>query len=146
MSVAQCILSIDCLPDLLLTLGERMQQSFTAVGAARWERLHAQEAAGEELPGKQPLVEVGEVVREGGILRALPFDESQHALLCEELKHLYTAITRAKNNGELGLLIAVRWCRRVVRCAAGLIKNFGSRRHPHIGYSRHFTCKPAFLT
>lgn len=36
---------------------------------------------------------------QGGVLRALPFDESQHALLSEELKHLYTAVTRAKNNG-----------------------------------------------
>ena len=34
-----------------------------------------------------------------GLLRALPFDAMQHALLSEELKHLYTAITRAKSNG-----------------------------------------------
>lgn len=34
-----------------------------------------------------------------GLLRALPFDPMQHALLSEELKHLYTAITRAKSNG-----------------------------------------------
>ena len=26
------------------------------------------------------------------------FDPGQHKLLCEELKHLYTAITRAKNS------------------------------------------------
>lgn len=96
---------------------------------ARGRHLHAQEVAGEELPGKQPLVEVGEVVREGGILRALPFDESQHALLCEELKHLYTAITRAKNNGELGLLSAAGWCRRIVRCAPGLVEVSGSIWH-----------------
>ena len=36
---------------------------------------------------------------EESALRMLPFDEHQHVLLCEELKHLYTAITRAKNNG-----------------------------------------------
>ena len=31
-------------------------------------------------------------------LRPLAFDPLKHAILCEELKHLYTAITRAKNN------------------------------------------------
>jgi superfamily I DNA/RNA helicase len=33
-----------------------------------------------------------------GALRSLQFSENKHVLLCEELKHLYTAITRAKNN------------------------------------------------
>ncbi len=31
-------------------------------------------------------------------LRPLRFDPLRHGMLCEELKHLYTAITRAKNN------------------------------------------------
>ncbi|KAK9827525.1 hypothetical protein WJX74_008224 [Apatococcus lobatus] len=31
-------------------------------------------------------------------LRPLRFDPVRHVILCEELKHLYTAITRAKNN------------------------------------------------
>ena len=31
-------------------------------------------------------------------LRPLTFDPLRHSILCEELKHLYTAITRAKNN------------------------------------------------
>ncbi len=34
-----------------------------------------------------------------------PFDESQHKLLCEELKHLYTAVTRAKNAVRAALLL-----------------------------------------
>lgn len=33
----------------------------------------------------------------GARLDGLPFDDSQHKLLCEELKHLYTAVTHAKN-------------------------------------------------
>lgn len=33
-----------------------------------------------------------------GHLRPLVFDPRAHVLLSEELKHLYTAITRAKNN------------------------------------------------
>lgn len=35
---------------------------------------------------------------EGDDLRPLRFDPVRHVILCEELKHLYTAITRAKNN------------------------------------------------
>jgi hypothetical protein len=59
-----------------------------------------QEAAQEVLPGGRQLVDLKAGSTDlGGILRALPFDESQHALLSEELKHLYTAVTRAKNNG-----------------------------------------------
>ncbi len=34
----------------------------------------------------------------GGDLRPLEFNAAGHVLLAEELKHLYTAITRAKNN------------------------------------------------
>ena len=70
--------------------------------------LPPQAAAGETLPGGQPLVDLGEVLDGGGALRALPFDESQHALLSEELKHLYTAITRAKNNGARTMVLAER--------------------------------------
>ncbi|EFJ46513.1 hypothetical protein VOLCADRAFT_118102 [Volvox carteri f. nagariensis] len=33
-----------------------------------------------------------------GAVRPLAFDERSHVLLAEELKHLYTALTRAKNN------------------------------------------------
>ncbi|GLI67621.1 hypothetical protein VaNZ11_011868, partial [Volvox africanus] len=33
-----------------------------------------------------------------GAVRPLKFDERSHVLLAEELKHLYTALTRAKNN------------------------------------------------
>lgn len=58
-----------------------------------------QEAEGKMLPGGRKLVEVAIEKGEEGALRMLPFDERQHVLLCEELKHLYTAITRAKNNG-----------------------------------------------
>jgi hypothetical protein len=32
-----------------------------------------------------------------GWLRPLAFDQQQHSLLCEELKHLYVGLTRAKN-------------------------------------------------
>ena len=32
----------------------------------------------------------------GGMLRILEFNEYAHQILCEELKHLYTAITRAR--------------------------------------------------
>lgn len=35
---------------------------------------------------------------EKGYLRKIPFEPSQCILLCEELKHLYTATTRAKRN------------------------------------------------
>ena len=35
---------------------------------------------------------------EEGFLRPLAFDDRAHVLLSEELKHLYTALTRAKNN------------------------------------------------
>jgi superfamily I DNA/RNA helicase len=31
-----------------------------------------------------------------GMLRALEFEEREHQILCEELKHLYTAVTRAR--------------------------------------------------
>ena len=41
--------------------------------------------------------EDAEAVRSGA-LRPLPFDPVQHVVLGEELKHLYTAITRAKSN------------------------------------------------
>ena len=30
--------------------------------------------------------------------RAVALEQSKHLVLCEELKHLYTAITRAKKN------------------------------------------------
>ncbi len=33
-----------------------------------------------------------------GAVRTLEFDPKRHVVLAEELKHLYTAITRAKNN------------------------------------------------
>ncbi len=45
------------------------------------------------------LVEVAADATERGALRPLPFDAARHVLLSEELKHLYTACTRAKNNG-----------------------------------------------
>ncbi|KAI3424745.1 hypothetical protein D9Q98_008134 [Chlorella vulgaris] len=55
------------------------------------------------MPGKQALVPaqqaaegIGELGK--GALRPLDFDQGQHKMLCEELKHLYTAITRAKNS------------------------------------------------
>ncbi|KAL4457799.1 hypothetical protein ABPG75_012664 [Micractinium tetrahymenae] len=53
----------------------------------------------EALPFGKPLLDVdpAEVGMAGARLAALPFDETQHKLLCEELKHLYTAVTRAKN-------------------------------------------------
>ena len=35
---------------------------------------------------------------EEGHLRPLVFDDRSHVLLSEELKHLYTALTRAKGN------------------------------------------------
>jgi hypothetical protein len=44
--------------------------------------------------GLQVEVEPGE----RGYLRPAKFDEKAHSILSEELKHLYTAITRAKNN------------------------------------------------
>ena len=59
-----------------------------------------QEAQGQPLPSGRHLLTVPVEKGEEGALRPLPFDERQHSLLCEELKHLYTAITRAKNNGE----------------------------------------------
>ena len=34
--------------------------------------------------------------RIAGMLRTLEFDEQAHQILCSELKHLYTAITRAR--------------------------------------------------
>eukprot|EP00775_Hariotina_reticulata_P001454 gene1454-1796_t len=41
---------------------------------------------------------VGDAGEAGGWLRPLEFKPEQHSLLCEELKHLYVAVTRAKNN------------------------------------------------
>ena len=35
---------------------------------------------------------------DAGAVRPMAFDERQHVQLAEELKHLYTALTRAKNN------------------------------------------------
>lgn len=61
--------------------------------------MRAQEASGKALPNGRKLVDVTLERSEEGALRPLPFDERQHVVLCEELKHLYTAITRAKNNG-----------------------------------------------
>lgn len=61
--------------------------------------VHPQEASGVALPNGRKLVDVAVEKSEEGALRPLPFDERQHVVLCEELKHLYTAITRAKNNG-----------------------------------------------
>jgi len=54
---------------------------------------------GQALPGNMSLVEVAADATERGALRPLPFDAARHVLLSEELKHLYTACTRAKNNG-----------------------------------------------
>ena len=51
------------------------------------------------MPSGRRLLDVPLERGEEGALRPLPFDERQHVVLCEELKHLYTAITRAKNNG-----------------------------------------------
>ncbi|KAK9820310.1 hypothetical protein WJX72_008781 [[Myrmecia] bisecta] len=53
---------------------------------------------GGATPHGQPLHQVAAEPREEGALRRLEFDPRTHVLLCEELKHLYTAITRAKNN------------------------------------------------
>ena len=62
-----------------------------------------QEAQGQPLPSGRHLLTVPVEKSEEGALRPLPFAERQHSLLCEELKHLYTAITRAKNNGATSL-------------------------------------------
>ncbi len=53
---------------------------------------------GQALPGNMSLVEVAADATERA-LRPLPFDAARHVLLSEELKHLYTACTRAKKNG-----------------------------------------------
>ncbi|KAK9807285.1 hypothetical protein WJX73_007725 [Symbiochloris irregularis] len=50
------------------------------------------------LPTGLPLQEVDVNESDEGHLRPLAFDARAHVLLSEELKHLYTAITRAKNN------------------------------------------------
>jgi len=63
------------------------------------EEIENDEAAPKKLPSGKTLKEVPEDPRlPQGALRTLQFEESKHVLLCEELKHLYTAITRAKNN------------------------------------------------
>ena len=36
-----------------------------------------------------------------GMLRPLEFSERAHQIMCEELKHLYTAITRARCRGVI---------------------------------------------
>ncbi|KAL4858033.1 TPR and ankyrin repeat-containing protein 1 [Chlorella vulgaris] len=53
----------------------------------------------QALPFRKPLAAVtpADLGFSSVRLDALNFDESQHKLLCEELKHLYTAVTRAKN-------------------------------------------------
>eukprot|EP00887_Chlorella_sp_A99_P006107 scaffold22.g6107.t1 len=66
------------------------------------EELEAASGAGV-LPTKRHLLDPGAAAKGigelgKGPLRPLPFDPAAHKLLCEELKHLYTAITRAKNS------------------------------------------------
>jgi hypothetical protein len=58
-------------------------------------------------------------------LRPLKFDPAEHVVLAEELKHLYTAITRAKNNVRNACAAVVSRCLRcactadaAMRCAA----------------------------
>ncbi|CAD7695958.1 unnamed protein product [Ostreobium quekettii] len=56
------------------------------------------QSGAENLPGGMPLVDVQVDDAERGHIRVVEFDKREHVLLCEELKHLYTAVTRAKNN------------------------------------------------
>jgi hypothetical protein len=52
-------------------------------------------AARPLLPAHEACAGVGELGKDS--LRPLPFDPARCNLLCDELKHLYTALTRAKN-------------------------------------------------
>ena len=64
------------------------------------EELRAEEH-GLMRSGGDTMAELGEEDAEAvrsGALRPLPFDPVHHVVLGEELKHLYTAITRAKSN------------------------------------------------
>ena len=59
---------------------------------------------GGDRDGRVVAKEEGGGRREGsgvtGMLRALEFSDREHQILCDELKHLYTAVTRAR--GRLG--------------------------------------------
>ena len=55
-------------------------------------------AAAQPPAADDPGAVLDAAARAAGYLRPLAFDAAKHTALCEELKHLYTAITRAKCN------------------------------------------------
>jgi hypothetical protein len=52
----------------------------------------------KQLPPGRSLTSVSIDPNIAHVLRPVAFNPAQHAILSEELKHLYTAMTRAKNN------------------------------------------------
>jgi len=64
-----------------------------------WESLEHRKKCGADMtPEQQRFLEMEINRSKKGHLRMEQFDDRKHVLLCEELKHLYTAVTRAKNN------------------------------------------------
>lgn len=54
---------------------------------------------------------------EEGFLRPVPFEKTSHVLLQEELKHLYTAVTRAKSNVRASIVLgSLPWDLSMVLC------------------------------